>query len=324
MTHFQIYPASICFISSFISVVTNLKLFLLSPFLSISSTSLYFQAVPSQAENRFLNRQGSRDRAENHYWPHLGSIATAMASQDNRIDCHGYQSVNAHSNWKPLKPAFPVFGDLYLFVERGSTAMRLHTPVTWSSISRWPTNNQDIANAGFYFCMLPTVCSFSLFCLAHTFWWSLQHMAVLLYCKQQLLRPHLGTEFLYTSCMAIRQITHAEPITAMLLYLGLKLSYPAVWCYVKGICPICLRKLRNPGLKCFIEAEDSLQECKCLSHYFISPNILQCLTWEGFVATATTDLENCVGKSLNIWMFSNCKMSISDSSFLNEEYYVLL
>lgn len=73
---------------SFISVVTNPKLssFFAHTFLSIFSTSLYFQAVPSQAENRFLNRQGSGDRAENHYWPHLGSIATAMASQDNRIE----------------------------------------------------------------------------------------------------------------------------------------------------------------------------------------------------------------------------------------------
>lgn len=54
--------------------------------LSISSSSLYSPPVPSQAENRFLNRQDSGDQAEYHYWPHLGSIATTMASLDNRID----------------------------------------------------------------------------------------------------------------------------------------------------------------------------------------------------------------------------------------------
>lgn len=44
------------------------------------------QPVPSQPENRFLNRQGSGDGAEEHYWPHLDFIATTMAPLDNGID----------------------------------------------------------------------------------------------------------------------------------------------------------------------------------------------------------------------------------------------
>lgn len=99
---------------SFLSVVTllNPRFLISSTFLSISFSSLYSQPVLSQAENRFLNRQDSGDRAENHYWPRLGSIATTMASPDNRTDCHGYQIVNAHSRWKPLRPAFPFLKEL--------------------------------------------------------------------------------------------------------------------------------------------------------------------------------------------------------------------
>lgn len=91
------------------------------------------------------------------------------------------------------------------------------------SISQLQARNEDIANVWFDFCMLVTVCSFSLFCFSDTFFlWTLQHMVELLYCKQRLLRPHLGTEFLYSSCTAIWQLTHAEPNSTMLFYIGLK------------------------------------------------------------------------------------------------------
>lgn len=43
------------------------------------SIFLYSQPAPSHAENRSLKSQDSGDRAEDHYWPHLGSIATAPA-----------------------------------------------------------------------------------------------------------------------------------------------------------------------------------------------------------------------------------------------------
>lgn len=106
--------ATYSWIFHFLSVVIllNPRFLISSTFLSISFSSLYSQPVLSQAENRFLNRQDSGDRAENHYWPRLGSIATTMASPDNRTDCHGYQIVNAHSRWKPLRPAFPFLKEL--------------------------------------------------------------------------------------------------------------------------------------------------------------------------------------------------------------------
>lgn len=212
---------------SFLSVVIllNPRFLISSTFLSISFSSLYSQPVLSQAENRFLNRQDSGDRAENHYWPRLGSIATTMASPDNRTDCHGYQIVNAHSRWKPLRPAFPFLKelcfkgkkiDIYSLFKR---LQCLSTPhVTIKSKIGWEYSKCIV----FFPALQATFLPFQR-CLSFV---ELQHMVMCFYCSGcWFLIGHAA--LLYSSCMSVRQLKRADPIKVLIFYLGLKVSLKA-------------------------------------------------------------------------------------------------
>lgn len=79
------------------------------PFFSIPRLSAVTQTIDS------LKSQDSGDGVENHYWPHLGFIATTTTPLDNRVDldCHGpYHSIIANSSYKLLRPAFLLLGEL--------------------------------------------------------------------------------------------------------------------------------------------------------------------------------------------------------------------
>ena len=77
---------------------------------------------------------------------------------------------------------------------------------------------------GFFFFLYAIYCvpPFTFSHRHHSFLCSLQHMAMCFYCKQRLLIPHQGPVLLYSSCMSVRQLKRAKPITALVLFLGLK------------------------------------------------------------------------------------------------------